>query len=76
MIVAKPLKAGEQDLLQGNEQEELVITNGADEILLQLPAPEGGWTHALLDKAVEDQRLVGKAWDAYLFGIWIGSSEV
>ncbi|MDC7692532.1 hypothetical protein [Vogesella indigofera] len=76
MIVTKPVSAQEKDLLLGNEHEDLIFTNGEDEILLQLDAPATGWTHELLEKASEHPSLAGKLWDAYLEGCWIGSSEV
>lgn len=76
MIVARKHLFTEEDLLLGNERGDLIFTNDADETLLQLPAPDKGWTHDLLDAATLNAALNGEMWNAYLNSEWIGSSEV
>ncbi|MEX3845584.1 hypothetical protein [Paraburkholderia sp. BR10882] len=79
-IVALPSRAGEPDLLIGNERKPFILVDLAGEATLRIdPAP--AWSHSTLH-AVPDRPDV-KAFvsehfgaDAYLGGQWIGSSEV
>lgn len=73
MIVVRPFKAGEPDLLPGNQAQPLrFVTLGGDRELARVPAPAGGWTHAALEACT----CPADAWDAFLGVQWIGSSEV
>ncbi len=76
MIVARPIK-NEPDLLTGNENSPLIITDLCDQIKNTLEAPEDGWTHDKLE-AINYDNISPCGWEAYLGnkGNWIGSSEV
>lgn len=72
-------RAGEPDILAGIEHCTLEIRDLAGEgqtghVLLEVPAPQAGWTHESLN-AVQPQEAKGGA-DAYLNDHWIGSTEV
>lgn len=65
----------EAELLAGREHLTLRFRSSVDgEELSVLSAPDGGWTHRLLESAPRPSN--GAAWDAFLGSQWIGSSEV
>lgn len=74
MIVARPMHAGESDLLSGFESEALRIVDDTGQQVALIPAPAVGWSHDSLEAAAQPQ--TGHAWDAYLGNQWVGSSEV
>tara|TARA_B110000093_G_C12611442_1_gene262237 strand:- start:251 stop:487 length:237 start_codon:yes stop_codon:yes gene_type:complete len=78
-MIVEPLREGEHCLLAGRESAHLVVVNAIHPpaALIQWKvAPPGGWTCELLDQ-VERERPGGwDAYDIYLNGDWIGSSEV
>ncbi|TXQ70314.1 hypothetical protein [Escherichia coli] len=65
------------DILTGNAFADLEIRDSDGHILLKMPAPESGWTHESLS-LVQPQKVRDgeEAFDAYLNGMWIGSTEV
>jgi hypothetical protein len=73
LIVTRPERETEADLLAGRERMDLLVTPLCGGERLSIPAPSDGWTHARLETAVER---VEPPWDASLGGQWIGSSEV
>ena len=80
MLIARPVRAGETDLLLGNEREPLFLRDLAGQVTLRIDPPTA-WTHESLTAAVESE--VAKEFaaehfgaDAYLGGLWVGSSEV
>lgn len=79
-LVARPVSAGETDLLHWNEREPLFLRDLAGQATLRID-PAAAWTHDSLEAAVkrEDVKSFAKEHfgaDAYLGGQWIGSSEV
>lgn len=75
MIVTRPIRPEEPDLLKGSEAAPLHFMScghKASEVKIVLP-PDTGWTHEALE-AVEPPHT--GAWDAYLGDTWVGSSEV
>lgn len=79
-LVARPLNAGEPDLLVGNEKEPLFIRAFGGHATLRVNPPLS-WAHDALEAAAahEDVNAFvtkhGGA-DAFLGASWIGSSEV
>ncbi|CAB3740225.1 hypothetical protein LMG22037_06372 [Paraburkholderia phenoliruptrix] len=80
MLIARPVRDGETDLLPGNEREPLFLRSLAGQVTLRID-PTTPWTHESLVAAVESE--AAKAFasehfgaDAYLGGLWVGSSEV
>ncbi|APX10020.1 hypothetical protein PPW95_25125 (plasmid) [Vibrio parahaemolyticus] len=78
MIITRPYSNKEKDLLVGNENLTVVITDLLEIELKQIQAPETGWTHDLLESLnVELNNDYPDGWDAHFSnGNWIGSSEV
>ncbi|EED97255.1 hypothetical protein L0Z42_29450 [Burkholderia multivorans] len=79
-LIARPIRAGEPDLLTGHEREPLFLRDLGGQATLRI-APASAWTHDALDAAVEREDViafVGENFgaDAFLGGRWIGSSEV
>jgi len=74
VIVARPLNDSEPDLLVGNEQKTLVITNLDKKELHRVAASNNGWTHDELESI--NYYGISSEWEAYLGSQWIGSSEV
>ncbi|EOT1437397.1 hypothetical protein ACNJ2K_003751 [Escherichia coli] len=70
-------RPGEPDILTGNTFADLEIRDSDGHLLLKVSAPEAGWTHESLN-LVQPQEVQewNDAFDAYLNGIWIGSTEV
>jgi hypothetical protein len=79
-LVARPLRIGEPDLLAGNEHKPLFLRALVGQATLRID-PSFPWTHDRLDAATQREDVmafVSKHFgaDAYLAGLWIGSSEV
>ncbi|EKD7990248.1 hypothetical protein OSX70_003846 [Escherichia coli] len=65
------------DILTGNTFADLEIRDSDGHLLLKVSAPEAGWTHESLNLVQPQEVQEGNdAFDAYLNGIWIGSTEV
>ncbi|MFM2588167.1 hypothetical protein [Vibrio sp. TBV020] len=75
MIVSKPVRSNEPDLLIGHEHQPLRIVNLQGELVAQYCASVSGWTHDALE-CVDYFSVSPDGWDAYLSDQWIGSSEV
>lgn len=75
MIISRPINHSEKDLLIGNEHQCLTIKDLDGEITKQIHAPQGGYTHELLE-SIDCFIYSPDGWDAYLDHIWIGSSEI
>lgn len=79
-LIAKAAKAGETDLLAGNERAVFLLKELSGAVLAEV-APQDAWTHealfALVDSMVTIQHVAqsGGA-DAYLGSVWIGGTEV
>ena len=70
-------RPGETDILTGNAFSDLEIRDSEGRLLLKVPAPDAGWTHESLNLVQPQEVQEGNdAFDAYLNGIWIGSTEV
>ncbi|EGI40165.1 conserved hypothetical protein [Escherichia coli TA280] len=70
-------RPGEPDILTGNTFADLEIRDADGHLLLKMPAPESGWTHESLSLVQPQKVRAGEeSFDAYLNGIWIGSTEV
>ena len=72
-------RPGEPDILAGIEHCTLEIRDLAGHdltgrVLLEVPAPQAGWTHESLNAVQPPESKAGA--DAYLNGNWIGSTEV
>lgn len=75
LIITHQISHDEPELLAGREHLTLRFRSSIDgEELSVLSAPDGGWTHHLLESAPRPSN--GAAWDAFLGPQWIGSSEV
>lgn len=74
MIVVRPKKVGEPDLLVGLERCPLrfVTLTGNQELAALQPPPEG-WTHEVLEAVALPK---SAAWNAFLGAQWVGSSEI
>ena len=79
MIITRPVKPTEKDLLIGLEGSLLLITSLDDEVIKKIDAPAGGWSHDALE-AIDYDAIDPNGWNAYLTEVssdnWIGSSEV
>ena len=75
MIVSRPVRSGEPDLLIGHEYCPLWIIDLQGELMALYCAPNGGWTHDALE-CVDYFSVSPDGWEAYLGKQWIGSSEV
>jgi hypothetical protein len=75
MLVSRPIKTDEPDLLVGHEGKDLryVACNGRE--IATVAAPKAGWTHDALER-VTAPATAAEPWDAYLGAQWVGSSEV
>ncbi len=70
-------RPGEPDILTGYMFADLDIRDSDGHLLLKVSAPETGWTHESLNLVQPQEVQEGNdAFDAYLNGIWIGSTEV
>ena len=70
-------RPGEPDILTGNTFADLEICDSDGHLLLKVSAPEVGWAHESLNLVQpQDVQEGNDAFDAYLNGIWIGSTEV
>lgn len=80
MIVTRPVKQDEPDLLIGNEHSTLQFWHedgsACAQVIFSVEPPAEGWTHELLDQATFDARLRDVSWSAYLGKSWVGSSEI
>ncbi|WP_152966532.1 hypothetical protein [Gulbenkiania mobilis] len=80
MIVTKPVKQHEPDLLTGNERSTLHFLHedgsACAQVIFSVEPPPEGWTHELLEQATFDVRLSDVCWSAYLDTSWVGSSEI
>ncbi|QSL63980.1 hypothetical protein G0D86_29790 (plasmid) [Burkholderia multivorans] len=79
-LIARPSRAGEPDLLTGNEREPLFLRALGGQATLRI-VPASPWTHDALDAAAEREDVIAFVEenfgaDAFLGGRWIGSSEV
>lgn len=75
MMITRPMYRTENEFLfdNGLNNTSLTIKNGDGSIQKILNAPNGGWTHDLLEQV----DCGNGTWEAYLNGtVWIGSSEV
>lgn len=75
MIVARPCRSHEPDLLIGREFEPLIIQDLAGVECVRYAPPNNGWTHTALE-CVDYFSVSPDGWEAYLGTQWIGSSEV
>lgn len=77
MIVTRPIKTSELDLLTNNENQLLIITDLGKVEIKRIPPPKGGWSHEKLE-AINFNEISPHGWEAYLgdTGTWIGGSEV
>jgi hypothetical protein len=79
-LVAEAVRAGELDLLAGNERAGFLLKDLSGAVLADI-APQVEWTHAalfaLVDSAEITEHVVqsGGA-DAYVGDVWIGGTEV
>lgn len=74
MIVARPIKPFEADLLIGHEHCTLCfVTAPGGKILPASNPPQGGWTHDALEAVVPP---TVEPWDAFLGNQWVGRSEI
>lgn len=77
MIVTRPQSLQEPDLLTGNEFAMLAFKDFEGGTLYEYTAPATGWTHESLEAAAaEVAKKTSWAWEAWLNGCWVGSSEV
>ncbi|MBF4180793.1 hypothetical protein [Enterobacter wuhouensis] len=67
-------RSGETNILDGLELATLEVRDLAGNTLLNVAAPQAGWTHESLSN-VQPQAARDGA-DVYLNGNWIGSTEV
>ncbi|ENG0264647.1 MULTISPECIES: hypothetical protein [Burkholderia cepacia complex] len=79
-LIARSIRAGEPDLLAGNEREPLFLRALGGQATLRI-APASAWMHDALDAAAEREDVIAFVKDnfgadAFLGGRWIGSSEV
>ncbi len=71
------IQGAEPDILSSVYREDLYIKSLSDEVIEIIPAPKIGWTHKSLEaSAVNINELAGEGADAYLGGVWVGSTEV
>ena len=75
MIISRPINHSEIDLLIGNEHQCLIIKDLEGKITKEIYAPQGGYTHELLE-LIDYFIYSPNGWDAYLGDGWIGSSEI
>tara|TARA_Y100001933_G_scaffold192666_1_gene192220 strand:+ start:249 stop:479 length:231 start_codon:yes stop_codon:yes gene_type:complete len=64
----------EPDILTSIAHQNLRILTTAGAALLEVPAPNSGWTQSTLEYATRD--ITGLPLDAYLGNSWVGSTEV
>ncbi|MFZ3461418.1 hypothetical protein [Vibrio harveyi] len=78
MIISRPIKQTEPDLLKGNEHNELIIKNLDGAVIATITlSSKMGWTHDLLEQTNSYAHCLSPdGWDAYLGKQWIGSSEI
>ncbi|HDS0958707.1 TPA: hypothetical protein QDZ28_002395 [Pseudomonas putida] len=70
-------EAGEPDILSVVMHSAFEIRSLAGDVLVTVPAPESGWTHAqLVATAVEHEAVTPDGADGYLGGQWVGSTEI
>jgi hypothetical protein len=79
-FVALPTRAGERDLLAGNEHEPLLLRDLSHTNVLRID-PTGKWSHKTLVAVLKRADVLtfvheNFGADAYLGGQWIGGSEV
>ena len=63
-IVCRPVYDNETDLLKGNENKNLIITNLEEEIIADIPSPPKGWTHEALEN-IDYYKYSQLGWNAY-----------
>ncbi|MFM0275589.1 hypothetical protein PQQ59_33715 [Paraburkholderia aspalathi] len=79
-LVAEAVRAGESDLLAGNERAPFLLKDLSGAVLVKV-APQVVWTHAALFALVDSVEIsehvaqCGGA-DAYVGNVWIGGTEV
>jgi len=67
-------RLGEPDLLVGNTDSTLIIKDLNGSTLLEVQAPDGGWSHPRLQAWAGDNPIFEG--DAFLGDLWIGGTEV
>ncbi|KLV03558.1 hypothetical protein ABT56_19210 [Photobacterium aquae] len=72
--IARPINPNELSLLDGSENDNLIILGEDDAVLKIIPAPPDGWNHDTLENACNAQEFDYA--DAFLDTRWIGSTEV
>lgn len=76
-IVTRPIEVDDPDLLYGSESAPVEITDLSGHTLVNLKAPENGWSHDSMDALSSFlDSVYSCGWEAYLDGSWIGGSEV
>lgn len=79
-LIAEAVRAGEPDLLAGNERATFCLKDLSGTVLTEI-APQVAWTHAALFALVDSAEIIeqvkqsGGA-DAYVGNVWIGGTEV
>lgn len=74
--VARPKSQQEPDLLIGNASKGFIAKDMDGQIVVYMEAPEGGWTHDLLERLEVPSVIYQNGCDFFLGDAWIGSSEV
>ncbi len=68
---------GEADILMPLRGERLVVRSLDGQVITKVEAPPAGWTHeALVAEALRLEGLTSDGAEAYLGGVWVGSTEV
>ncbi|EPN0316301.1 hypothetical protein ACTTZI_004203 [Vibrio vulnificus] len=78
MIVTRPIRDNEPDLLLGHELNNVLVFDLHENNLEEIKCPDKGWTHDKLEVLSQKLNVKYKSgWDAFFScGRWIGCSEV
>ena len=74
-IITNPVNANEVDLLLGNANKTLFITDLDGTVLIEILPPLSGFTHEILEDIDKDLDLPD-GYNVYLDKEWVGSSEI
>lgn len=67
----------EADILMPLSDEPLVVLSLDGQVITKVEAPPAGWTHeGLVAEAVRLEGRTTEGAEAYLGGVWVGSTEV
>ena len=67
----------EADILRHLSAEPLVVRSLEGDVITEIDAPAAGWTHeGLVAEAVRLEGRTTEGAEAYLGGVWVGSTEV